>query len=248
MFAGWESSRPAPDKWDVPQACRPAGTIRRHLTVEGKTQTDIIVGLPVISRRDPDFYALNMADLVLGGLGLMGRLGANVRDEQGLAYYVYSSLGVSHGPGAWTVRAGVNPANVDRAIDSIRHEIDVLTTEKVAPDELADGKSYLTGVLPLSTETNDGVAAILNRVESYDLGLDYLDRFPDIVNALTDDEVLEAARRHLVPDTWSSSPPGRRRSLQSSDGRHRECRAQQNPTEHVGRPMVPKVESAKPHQ
>ena len=210
MFAGWESSRPAPDKWDVPQACRPAEPIRRHLTVEGKTQTDIIVGLPVISRRDPDFYALNMADLVLGGLGLMGRLGANVRDEQGLAYYVYSSLGVSHGPGAWTVRAGVNPANVDRAIDSIRHEIDVLTTEKVAPDELADGKSYLTGVLPLSTETNDGVAAILNRVESYDLGLDYLDRFPDIVNALTDDEVLEAAQRHLLPDNMiivTAGPP-----------------------------------------
>ena len=65
-------------------------------------------------------------------------------------------------------------------------------------------------MLPLSTETNDGVAAILNRVESYDLGLDYLDRFPDIVNALTDDEVLEAARRHLVPDNMvvvTAGPP-----------------------------------------
>jgi zinc protease len=210
MFAGWESSRSAPDKWDVPPASPPADPIRRHLIVEGKTQTDIIVGLPVISRRDPDFYALNMADLVLGGLGLMGRLGANVRDEQGLAYYVYSSLGVSHGPGAWTVRAGVNPANVDRAIESIRHEIEVLTNDKVEPEELADGKSYVTGALPLSTETNNGVAAILNHIESCDLGLDYLDRFPDIVNSLTDDEVLEAARRHLVPEKMvivTAGPP-----------------------------------------
>ncbi len=111
MFPGWESSRAAPDKWDVPPARPPAEPVRRHLVVEGKTQTDVIVGLPVISRRDSDFYALNMADLILGGLGLMGRLGASVRDEQGLAYYVYSSLGVSHGPGAWTVRAGVNPVN-----------------------------------------------------------------------------------------------------------------------------------------
>ena len=210
MFAGWESSRPAPDKWDIPPACPPSDPVRRHLIVDGKTQTDIIVGLPVLSRRDPDFYALNMADLILGGLGLMGRLGANVRDEQGLAYYVYSSLGVSHGPGAWTVRAGVNPANVGRAIESIRNEIAVLTSERVEQAELADGKSYVTGALPLSTETNNGVAAILSRIQSYDLGLDYLDRFPDIVNSLTDDEVLEAARRHLVPDNMvvvTAGPP-----------------------------------------
>ncbi len=200
IFAGWKSSRPAPDKWAVPAASRPTSPVRQNFPLEGKSQTDIALGLPAISRRHPDFYALSMADLIVGGLGLMGRLGANVRDQQGLAYYVHSGLDASLGPGAWKVRAGVNPANVERAIESIRHEIGRLVSDQVDPQELADGKSYLTGALPLSVETNDGVARILQRIETFDLGLDYLDRYPDIINGLTAEQLLAAAQRHLSPD------------------------------------------------
>jgi len=98
------------------------------------------------------------------------------------------------------VRAGINPANVERAIESILSEVNRIRTQPVDDDELADGKSYLTGVLPLSVETNAGVARILQSIETYDLGLDYLDRYPGIINALTRDQVRDAAARYFSTD------------------------------------------------
>src|SRR5262249_10251760 len=166
-------------------------------TLAGKTQADIGLGLPALRRANPDFYALSLADLILGGLGLSGRLGTTVRDQLGLAYYVYSGVEASIGPTPWEVRAGVNPANVERAIEVILQEIAQIRADLVSDEELADAKSYLTGVLPLSLETNDGVAQLLQRIETFDLGLDYLDRYPGIINALTSEQVRDAAQRYL---------------------------------------------------
>ena len=74
-----------------------------------------MLGVPGFARASPDFYAAMMADLILGRLGLMGRLGATLRDEEGLAYYVYSQAQAGLLAGPWAVRAGVNPKNLDRA-------------------------------------------------------------------------------------------------------------------------------------
>jgi zinc protease len=159
-----------------------------------------VMGLPAISRKAPEFYALSFADLVLGGLGLMGRLGDVVRDEQGLAYHVSSSLESLYGPGAWQVHAGVNPANVERAIESIRAEIRRIQDEPISDEEEADGKSYLTGILPLALETSGGVARTIQQIELYQLGLDYVDRYIDIINGLSKAAVQEAARRYMSAD------------------------------------------------
>lgn len=198
-FNGWSAIGPSAPV-SIPDAAPPSTLIRRDYAVAGKTQTDIALGRPALRRSNPDFYALSMADLILGGLGLFGRLGTVVRDQQGLAYYVYSEVDAAIGPAPWQVRAGVNPVNVERAIESILAEVNRIRTQTVGEDELADGKSYLTGVLPLSLETNGGVARILQNIETYDLGLDYLDRYPGIVNSLTLDQVRDAAARYFSTD------------------------------------------------
>ncbi len=198
-FTGWNATGPSAP-FVVPDVAPPNGVIRRDFLLPGKTQTDIALGRPSLKRSDPDFYALSMADLILGGLGLYGRLGTRVRDEQGLAYYVYSDVEASLGPAPWQVRAGVNPVNVERAIESILAEVDRIRSQPVGEDELADGKAYLTGVLPLSLETNGGVAQILQSIEMYDLGLDYLDRYPGIINSITIDQVHDAAARYFSSD------------------------------------------------
>lgn len=198
-FTGWTAAGPsAPIA--IPEAAPPNTLIRKDYAIPGKTQTDIALGRPTLRRSNPDFYALSMADLILGGLGLFGRLGTSVRDRQGLAYYVYSDVDATLGPAPWEVRAGVNPTNVERAIESILAEVHRLRTQPVDLDELADGKSYLTGVLPLSVETNGGVARILQSIETFDLGLDYLDRYPGIINGLTLDQVHQAAERYFSTD------------------------------------------------
>ena len=141
-----------------------------------------------------------MANLILGSLGMMGRLGEQVRDQQGLAYYVYSRLSARLWAGDWIANAGVHPDTVDRAVESILAEVQRLREEPVSDVEFEDAVSNRIGSLPLRLETNDGMAGFLLNVEYYGLGLDYLDRYPGIIRALTKDDLLAAARRYLDPE------------------------------------------------
>ena len=171
--------------------------------IPGKSQADLAVGLATIPRNHPDYYALDIANLILGRLGLMGRLGAEVRDRQGLAYYVFSQIEPRIDGSLWAARAGVDPASVDRALAAIEAELTRLRTNPIADAELDDARSYSVGVLPLALETHDGMAATLLAIEQFSLGLDYLDRYPDIIAGITRDAVLAAANQHLDPSRFA---------------------------------------------
>jgi len=123
-----------------------------------------------------------------------------VREKSGLAYYASSSLNAGVGPGSWDVSAGVNPANLQKARDLILNEIVRFVEHGITPEELADSQSNFIGRLPLSLESNAGVVNALLNIERYDLGLDYYRRYPDLVRAVTPEQVLEAARKYLHPD------------------------------------------------
>jgi zinc protease len=182
----------------------------REVDMVGKTQGDVSIGLPTLERTSPDFYALSFANHVLGRMYFMGRFGEKVRDEQGLAYYAYSELHGSYGRGGWLIRAGVNPRNLDKALSSIDAELEKFLADGPTPQEQADGVSSLLGSLPRQLETNEGAAAVMGEIELYDLGLDYLERYPDIVRSLTREHVTEAARRWILPDhliTAIAGPP-----------------------------------------
>jgi zinc protease len=127
----------------------------------------------------------------------MGRLGQNVRESQGLAYYVYSRLQGGLGAAPWFVSTGVSPDKVQQAIDSILVEVDRIINEPIPEEELADSQAYRTGTLPVSLETNDGLATIISDIELYDLGLDYLQKLPDKINAMTPETVQAAAKKYL---------------------------------------------------
>ncbi len=182
--------------------------VSRRIALAGKTQADIALGIPALSRRDPDFYALAIGDLIFGRLGLYGRLGENVRDKQGLAYYVFSSLEANFGAGPWLVRAGVNPRNVQRAIDGICAEIARLRTEPVTAAELNEAQDFLTGSLALRLETNEGIAATLGEIELFNLGLDYLQRYPDIIRAITPEQILAAAHQYAPVENYALAIAG----------------------------------------
>jgi zinc protease len=108
-------------------------------------------------------------------------------------------LNAGQGPGSWEVSAGVNPINVQKAIDLIRSEIGLFVREPVSPEELADSQANYIGRLPLALESNNGMASSLLNLERFDLGLDYYRRYPDMVRAVTREDVVEVARRYLDP-------------------------------------------------
>ncbi|MCY4018817.1 MAG: pitrilysin family protein [Chloroflexi bacterium] len=182
---------------DFPEA--PSGTERQTVLVPGKTQCDISMGALGPARGARDYLAAQIANSVLGEFGMMGRIGKSVREEQGLAYYAYSHLGGGHGPDPWIVSAGVNPDNVGKAIDSILAEIERLVSEAVSDEDLADNQSYFTGRLPLRLESNEGIASHIHAMESYNLGLNYLSEYRDMIYQITQDDVLGAAQHYLDP-------------------------------------------------
>jgi zinc protease len=177
-------------------------------TMENKSQVDLVLGHVGPSRLADDFYAAYVGDTILGQLGLGGRIGLSVRDAAGMAYYARSSLQGGLGPGPWYIYAGVNPATVDKAIDLIRAEIRRFQEEAVSDQELADAKAYLTGVLPLQMETNEGVAATIMETHTYQLGDDFIARYPDIINAVSKEEIQAAAQKYLNDERYALSIAG----------------------------------------
>lgn len=173
------------------------GTQHQKVVIPGKFQSDIVLGVAGPLRSDPNYIAASLGNNILGQFGMMGRIGEAVREKAGLAYYASSSLSGGLGPGPWNVSAGVDPENIDRAIALIAHEIERFTQEPVTAEELADSKANYLGSLPLSLETNQGVAGALIGIELYNLGLDYYRRYPDLINSVTPQQVLEISRQYL---------------------------------------------------
>jgi zinc protease len=198
-LADWQNSSqpemPALPEWTPLQEVE-----TRRLPIPGKSQADIILGTAGPARSALDFLAASLGNNILGQFGMMGRIGDVVREQAGLAYYAYSSLGGGLGPGPWSVAAGVDPVHIEQAVELIRSEIGRFVEGGVTESELSDSQANYIGRLPLSLESNAGVAAALINLERYALGLDYYRRYPDLISAITRQEVLEAARHYLHPD------------------------------------------------
>ena len=189
-----------PQPPDLPALLPLAGTRQQSINIPGKFQADIMLGVAGPPRRSPDFIAASLGNSVLGQFGMMGRIGDVVREKAGLAYYASSSLSGGLGPGPWSISAGVAPANVEKAVELIRQEIARFVSEPVGAGELADSQTNFIGRLPLTLESNHGVAGALVNLERYSLGLDYYRRYADSIRAIKVEDVLEAARKYLHPD------------------------------------------------
>ena len=185
---------------DLPSIPDLAATVRRHIPVAGKFQTDLVLGTNGPRRISPDYMAASLGNSILGQFGMMGRIGDVVREKAGLAYHASTSLSASIDGGSWEVSAGVSPMNLQRAIDLILSELQRFIQEPVTREELQDSQANFVGRLPLSLESNAGVANALLNVERFQLGLDYYQRYPSLVQSITPEMVLETARRFWHPD------------------------------------------------
>ena len=181
----------------LPAVCLPAKPFREHITIAGKSQSDLVMGTLGPERGSSNYLPASLGNNILGQFGMMGRIGDVVREQAGLAYYASTSLNSWITSGSWEVSAGVNPANLQYAIDLIRKELQRFTAEQVTDEELSDSQANFIGRLPLSLESNHGVANALLNLERFQLGIDYYQRYPDMVEKVTPGEILETARHYL---------------------------------------------------
>ncbi len=175
-----------------------------------KSQDDVAMGVIGLSRSAPDYEAASLMNLILGGDQFVGRVGKRVRDTEGLAYYAYTGFSPGLETGPFVFRAGVNPQNVPHAIASAKDEIGKMAKAGVTTDELAWAKDHSIGALGLSLATNGGMVGSLENAAFYGLGLDYAERYPNIVRALTKAQVDAAAQKYLRPEALAvvvAGPP-----------------------------------------
>jgi zinc protease len=173
-----------------------------HLAM-AREQVHVYLGHLGIRRADPDFYVLSVMDHILGtGPGFTSRCSKKLRDEQGLCYSVSAGITASAGeePGTFTAYIGTSPEHRQRAIDGFLDEIRRIRSEPPSEQELQDVKDYLTGSFVFALERNSNLASYAIRAKRFGLGFDYLHRYPELIRAVTREDVRAAAERHLHPD------------------------------------------------
>ena len=205
-FGDW-SGDPQADR-AVPPVSKPAERRRVAIEMADKSQSDIAYGFTSITRLDPTYYSHWVMNMILGQFGLGGRLAENIRERQGMAYYAFSAFDPSLGPGPLVIRAGVDPQNVERAIEAIDAEVSGLAADGATARELAETLQYLVGSIPRMLENNSAIATFLQTAQFFDLGMDYDRQLPSLLASVTLDSVHAAARSVLDPSRASIAVAG----------------------------------------
>jgi len=166
------------------------------------TQANIVLGHQGIRRENPDFYALTVMNYILGGGGFSSRLVERIREEKGWAYDVSSYFSPGLERGSFQVVLQTKNETAGPAVDEVLRELRRVLEQGVTDEELADAKAYLTGSFPLRLDTNNKLSGLISTVEYYKLGLDYADRYPGLIGAVTREDILRVARAYLSPDRY----------------------------------------------
>ncbi|MBD3336616.1 MAG: hypothetical protein GF355_13980, partial [Candidatus Eisenbacteria bacterium] len=172
----------------------PSGVATEHVELPEKSQVDLVLARPGLSRLDPGYEAAFVANYVLGG-HFSSRLNKELRDNEGLTYGTYSRLRPGLGVVPWYASIGVHPQNVERARTGMLREMDRLRAGGVAPGEFADAISHLTGSFPVRLEANRAVATMLLDGERYGQGPDVIESYLERLERIRRDDVEEQARR-----------------------------------------------------
>ncbi len=195
-FRSWskgEASGPAlvPTKLGAPKVQR----INKDLT-----QANIIFGHNGVARGNLDYYAIQVMNYILGGGGFSSRVMDSIRNERGLAYSVYSYFAAEKSYGTFEFVMQTKNETAMEAIRIAGDEMRRMRDQAVTEQELNDAKDYLIGSFPLRFDTNRKVASFLAQVEYFQLGLDYPDRYADLIRKVSREDVQRVAKQYLQPD------------------------------------------------
>ena len=180
----------------------PAESRSETLTVAwpDAAQGEIRFGALGMPRLSPDWIPAAVANYLLGGSTITGRLGANLREDKGWTYGIRSGFSAAVQPGGWVIETAVDGEVVERACEEILKELDRLLNEPLPEDELARARDALILSLPRAFETPGRIIGRFAALAAFGLPLDYWERFPEAVAAVTADDVQRVARTYFHPD------------------------------------------------
>jgi zinc protease len=192
--------------WNVePAAARsvimPAEPARQAIHIvhrPGSVQSEIRIGHAGPTRADPDYFALQVMNSILGG-AFTSRLNMNLREKHGFTYGVRSTFSFRRGHGPFLVATAVASDVTAAAVREIITEIDTLRRDGPTDDEITNTRDYLAGLLPLELQTTHQLAGKLSELFIHDLPDDYFSTYRRQIEAVTREQALRAAQQHIQP-------------------------------------------------
>src|SRR5881296_1213939 len=188
-----------------PEPVRQSGKRTKFVRMPAQ-QLNIYLGHLGVKRTNPDYYALQVLDTILGGgAGFTARIPQRLRDELGLAYTTFASITMTAGldPGRFIAFIGTSPENMKLATEGIVNEIARITAEPVTEQELQDAKDYLTGSFVFAFESSSQIARFLVHAQVYGLGFDYIEKYPQFIRAITVEDISRVARKYLDSENYT---------------------------------------------
>jgi zinc protease len=197
LFGNWQPGHVPSDDFPLPPQRRSCSAY--IVDRPGSAQANIVVANQGITRTSPDYFPMLVMHTVLGA-NASSRLFMNLREEKGYTYGAYSSLDARRTAGTFRATAEVRTPVTGDSLKEFFYELNRIRNEPVSEKEIADAKSYLTGVFPLRLETQEGLVDQLVQIKMFDLAEDYLEFYRNRIQAVTIPQVQEAARKYVRSD------------------------------------------------
>jgi zinc protease len=165
------------------------------------TQSYVRIGLPLVQRPHPDYYPLSMLNTILGGSGFTSRLGTKIRSDEGLTYSIYSHSESNYlYPGTFFISFFTKTETFAKATALTLAEFEKIRKGGVTKEELTHAKKSLVGELPSMFRSPHDVVATYAWNELYGRSQDHYEVYPNKVEALTQEDILEVAKKYLDPE------------------------------------------------
>ena len=194
-LGGWQKGSPA-----QPALGSPDTTPAKLIVVDkpGAPQSQVWVGTIGVSRKTPDYAAIQVLNTGLGGQ-FSARLNLNLREDKGYSYGAFSTFVTRKTAGPFFALAGVRTDVTGPAVGEMLKEVGSMASKPLSSDEMTLSKDSLVRSLPGDFETNQSTAGTFGAIFIYDLGLDYWAKYPAMIEGVNPSAVEAAAKKYLQP-------------------------------------------------
>ncbi|HEV7699616.1 MAG TPA: pitrilysin family protein [Pyrinomonadaceae bacterium] len=211
-FANWKSGDVKATSWDAQQMmAKPAIYV---VDKPGAAQSSINIGLVGIERSNPDYYAVQVMNSILGGGGT-ARLYMNLREDKGYTYGAYSRFTYRKGAGPFSAYGEIQTVSTKEAVQEFLKELaGIRNGRPITQQELDTNKQSFIRRFPSGFETVGGISGQLANLVTYSLPDTYFNDYISKVNAVTIDDVNRVANKYLDPSKMAVVIVGDRKVIE----------------------------------
>jgi zinc protease len=202
LFGDWQASKASVEQ-EIEEEILPPSPLTKNKIQEvsrNKEQVHLVIGFLGATLKDKDRFALEILDTILSGQS--GRLFAELRDKQSLAYSLSSFSFFGLDTGTFGIYIGTSPEKKEQAAESVWKELNTIREEKVGEEELKRAKNILISQYELAIQTHSAQALELGLNETYGLGQDFGNKYIKAIKEIDAAEVLQAARKYILPNAY----------------------------------------------